>query len=193
MSKVTFYHSTMNSGKSAQMMMNIHQYNTNGYSVATFVPEKGAREKILDGRKTVIESRVGLKEPALAIKECEMISKLISEDTQVIFVDEVQFLTEKQVEDLFAIVINTGIPVICYGLLTNFKTELFEGSKRLIELGAKLMEIKSIGKLGEKPVVNARIINGKVQTKGAEVQLGREDSYKTLTLREYWEEIGRIN
>ena len=192
MSKVTFYHSTMNSGKSAQMMMNIHQYNSNGYNVATFVPEKGARKEALENKATVIESRIGLQEPAIAIKECDMVSKFIDEQTSVIFVDEAQFLTSNQVEDLFLIAIKTGIPVICYGLLANFKTELFEGSKRLIELGAKMIEIKSVGKLGEKPVVNARFVNGKVQTKGAEVQLGREDSYRTLTLRQYWEEIGKI-
>lgn len=192
MAKVYFYHATMNSGKSAQMMMNINQYERNGYHVDTFVPRIGARENINEDGNTVIESRVGLKEPAYAINRDELVSELVWSKANVIFIDEAQFLTKEQVEDLFYLATMNDIAVICYGLLTNFKTELFEGSKRLIELGAKLQEIKAIGKLGEKPVVNSLFIDGKIQTEGAEVQLGREESYKTLTLRQYWEEIGRI-
>ena len=95
--------------------------------------------------------------------------------------DECQFLTTKQVNELKFL--TQKVPVLCYGLLTNFKTELFEGSKRLIEIADSIMEIKTVCKCGRKATVNARLINGKVVTEGPEVSIGGDESYEGLC---YW-------
>ena len=99
-------------------------------------------------------------------------------NNSVVIVDECQFLTKEQVDDLKEV--SNHIPVLCYGLLTNFKTELFEGSKRLVEIAESLMEIKSVCKCGKKATVNARFIDGKIVTDGEEVLLGKEECYKAL-------------
>ncbi len=105
----------------------------------------------------------------------------------VIMVDEAQFLREEQVEELFKIAIYFDIPVLCYGLLTTFKTTLFEGSKRLIELGAKLEPVKSIGTNGKKTVINAKFVNGKIVTEGDDIDIGGDEKYKALSLKDYWD------
>ena len=106
----------------------------------------------------------------------------------VIIVDEAQFLTKDQVNQLKQI--SQTIPVLCYGLLTNFKTELFEGSKRLVEIADSLSEIKSVCRCGRKATVNARIINGKIVTDGAEVLIGADETYEGMCYNCY---INRIN
>ena len=81
------------------------------------------------------------------------------------------------------------MPVLCYGLLTNFKTELFEGSKRLVEIADSLMEIKSVCKCGSKATVNARFINGKLATSGEEVLIGGNESYQAMCYNCYKKEL----
>ena len=96
----------------------------------------------------------------------------------VVIVDECQFLTRTQVDELKEV--SKNIPVLCYGLLTNFKTELFEGSKRLVEIAESLMEIKSVCHCGKKATVNARFVDDKLVTDGEEILLGKEEHYKAL-------------
>lgn len=180
MSKVYFYYSCMESGKSMACLINIYQYRKNNINTLILSP---------DCAEDFISSRVSdEKIPSVKIGN-KLPSTFVTKDTGVIIIDEVQFLTSKQIEDLFRISMHDNIPVICYGLLTDFKTHMFEGSKRLIELGAKLQLLKSYGSLGELPVVNARYIGDSIQTEG-EVTLIEKASYKPMTLREYWSEIG---
>ncbi len=179
MSKVYFYYSCMESGKSASCLINIHQYRKNGIEPLILAPPQA---------NGVITTRLGkIDEEAITITNDSLPSDYINNNTEVIIIDEVQFLSKEAIEDLFKIAIYKNIKVICYGLLTDFKTELFEGSKRLIELGAKLQLIKSVGSLGEIPVVNARYSNGKIVTTGDVISVNKE-TYKPMTLREYWTE-----
>lgn len=93
-------------------------------------------------------------------------------------VDECQFLTKQQVEDLHKV--SLQIPVLCYGLLTNFRSELFEGSKRLVEIAESLQEIKCVCKCGKKATVNARFVDGKLSTSGAEIAIGGDEQYESM-------------
>ena len=107
----------------------------------------------------------------------------IGGEKDVIIVDECQFLTKQQVNQLKDISIK--IPVLCYGLLTNYKTELFEGSKRLVELADSLMEIKCICKCGRKATVNVRFVDGKVATEGKEIMIGADERYESMCYQCY--------
>ena len=97
--------------------------------------------------------------------------------------DECQFLTKEQVEQLKDI--SLSIPVLCYGLLTNFKTQLFEGSKRLVELADSLMEIKCICGCGRKATINVRFVDGEVATEGQEILIGAEEKYESMCYQCY--------
>lgn len=99
---------------------------------------------------------------------------------EVILVDEAQFFTSSQIDQLHDIALTLDIPVICYGLLTDFQTHLFEGSKRLIEVAESLQEIKTVCRCGRKTTVNARIVNGGVITNGEQIQLGADESYESM-------------
>ena len=97
--------------------------------------------------------------------------------SDVIIVDECQFMTEKQIDQLRSIVDEHNIPVICFGLRTDFQTKLFPGSRRLMEVADTIQEIKTICDCGAKATVNARISDGYIVTEGAQVVLGGNDSY----------------
>ena len=88
------------------------------------------------------------------------------------------FLTKKQVEQLH--LVSRFVPVLCYGLLTNFKSELFEGSKRLVEIAESLQEVKCVCKCGKKATINGRFVNGKIVTNGDEVSIGGDESYEAM-------------
>ena len=108
-----------------------------------------------------------------------------------ILVDESQFLTEQQVEELAAIADNYGINVICYGLRTDFKTQLFPGSKRLFELADSIEEIKSSCYCNSKTSINARIDkNKKIVTDGEQIEVGGDDKYVSLCRKCYFEKTG---
>ena len=109
----------------------------------------------------------------------------------IIIVDECQFLTTEQVEQLRQISYTTT--VLCYGLLTNFKTQLFEGSKRLVEIADSLSEIKSICKCGRKASVNARFVNKKLTNQGEEILIGAEESYESMCYWCYRKKISQLN
>ena len=101
-----------------------------------------------------------------------------SNEFDALIVDEAQFCKTEQIDQLHQV--SEIVPVLCYGLLTNFKTQLFEGSKRLVEISESLMEIKSVCECGKKSIVNARFINGQIVTDGAEIMLGAEETYQSL-------------
>jgi thymidine kinase len=107
----------------------------------------------------------------------------------VIMVDEAQFLTEQQVEDLAKIVDTMEIPVLCYGLLTDFKTRLFTGSKRLIELGAKMRELIGITSTGKRAVINAMIDKDKIVREGETIQIGGNEKYRAISRKAYMEDV----
>lgn len=116
---------------------------------------------------------------------------LLQENIKWILVDEAQFLTPEQVEQLAAIADNFGINVICYGLRTDFRTKLFPGSQRLFELADSFEEIKSSCYCNSKTIVNARVdSDGNIITDGNQVEVGGDDKYTSLCRKCYFEKIG---
>lgn len=170
MKKLYFKYGAMGSSKTAQALMCRFNYVQKGFRVFLAKPS-------LDTRDNGIHSRIGLNADCEIIKPTDNIITLFDKSKyDVIIIDECQFLTAEQVEQLKDL--TEYVPVLCYGLLTNFRTELFEGSKRLIELADSIMEIKSVCKCGRKATVNARIIFGKATLDGDEVCVGGDELYE---------------
>ena len=181
MSKLYFKYGVMGSSKSAQALMCKFNYEQQGFEVLLLKPSIDTRDAN-DG-KLVVKSRIGLSGECLTFDKEENLYKLIFNknlfrDNCVVIVDECQFLTRTQVDELKEV--STKIPVICYGLLTDFKTELFEGSKRLVEIAESLMEIKSVCSCGKKATVNARFVDGKLTTDGDVILIGGDETYKAM-------------
>jgi thymidine kinase len=131
----------------------------------------------------VIRSRIGLATKAdIITPETNVFEEYKKHtDCDVIIADECQFFTEKQVDELRAIVDTLNIPVLCYGLRTDFLTHMFEGSRRLFEVADSITEIKTICTCGKKAIVNARIDGeGKVVTEGGQILIGGNDSYVAM-------------
>ena len=178
MSKLYFKYGAMGSSKTAQALMTRFNYIQKGYDVLLMKPIIDTRD-IIDG-EIVVKSRIGIFANCKVFNQntnlFEFVKNLNFFDGQkVIIVDEVQFCTAEQIDQLHDI--STKIPVLCYGLLTNFKTFLFEGSKRLIEVAESISEIKSVCTCGRKATVNARFINGKIVFDGNEIAIGSDESY----------------
>lgn len=181
MSKLYFKYGAMGSSKTAQALMTRFNYLQKGYEVLLIKPIIDTRD-IIDG-EIVVKSRIGLYANCKVFDRNTNLYDFVStlnflNGNKVIIVDEVQFCTAEQIDQLHDI--STKIPVLCYGLLTNFKTYLFEGSKRLIEVAESITEIKSICKCGRKATVNARFINNKLVFDGAEIAVGGDESYVSM-------------
>ncbi len=188
MAKLYFKYGVMGSSKSAQALMCKFNYEQQGFDVALLKPDIDNRDK--ENGKIIVKSRIGLTSECKVFDKNTDLYELVSSinhfnSNSVVIVDEAQFCTAKQVDQLKRI--SLRIPVLCYGLLTNFKTELFEGSKRLVELANSLMEIKSVCKCGKKASVNARFIDGKLATDGDEIVIGGNETYRPLCYECYLE------
>lgn len=186
--KLYFRYGTMGSAKTAILLTTAYNFEERGMSYLCLKPSIDIREK-----RNVIRSRIGIE------RECtwiypetnifENVKNMIT-DTQFhpdwILVDEAQFLTEEQVDQLALIVDQYSINVICYGLRTDFKTKLFEGSRRLFEIADSIEEIKSTCNCGRKTIVNARIDrNGDIIIEGEQVEIGGNDRYISVC-RKCW-------
>lgn len=192
---VYFKYGAMGCGKSVSALTTAHNYESHGFEVICFTSKKVCREK-QDEVYGYIESRLGVKRLAYMLDEEKDIIDTIDIgvgdcDRTVIIIDEVSFLSVEFIESLFKLTIETGVPIICYGLLTDFKTRMFPASQRLIELGAKLERLKSVDNFGEVPVINSLWIDGEIHTTGKSIQMGREEKYKALSLRQYWVATGK--
>lgn len=178
--KLYFRYGTMGSAKTALLLTTAYNFEERGMSYLCFKPSIDTREK-----KNVIRSRIGIERECLWIfRETDLFAQIkdLGETTGVrpewILVDEAQFLTAEQVDQLALIVDTYGINVICYGLRTDFKTQLFEGSRRLFEIADTIDEIKSTCNCGRKTIVNARIDSrGEIITEGDQVEIGGNDRY----------------
>lgn len=175
MAKLYFKYGAMGSSKSATALITKYNYEERGMRVWLLKPSADDR----DGALT-IKSRIGLAAEAEAIGAQENICQLYysREKVDVVIVDECQFLTESQIDQLRELVDEENIPVLCFGLRTDFQTKLFPGSRRLFEVADSITEIKTICGCGSKATVNARIDeDGYVITEGAQVCLGGNDRY----------------
>ncbi len=175
MAKLYFKYGTMGSSKTAQALITKYNYEENGMTVWMVKPSADQR----DG-EIILRSRVGLQSPAEVIAPEADIKELFAhrDKTDVIIVDECQFLTREQIDQLRDIVDVFNIPVICFGLRTDFRSTLFSGSHRLFEVADTITEIKAICDCGAKATTNARIdADGYVVTEGAQLLLGGNDRY----------------
>ena len=176
MAKLYFKYGAMGSSKTAQALITKYNYEENDLQVWLIKPSADTR----DGAET-LRSRIGLEAQVEVIApEVDIYARFLggkARRSDVIIVDECQFLTEKQIDQLRTIVDEHNIPVMCFGLRTDFQTHLFPGSRRLMEVADTIQEIKTICDCGAKATVNARINDGYIVTEGAQVVLGGNDSY----------------
>ena len=175
MAKLYFKYGSMGSSKTAQALITKYNYEENGMLVWLIKPAADQRDGAI-----ILRSRVGLEAPAEVVApERDLLEAYRSRArTDVIIVDECQFLTAAQIDQLREIVDSENIPVLCFGLRTDFRSTLFEGSRRLFEVADTITEIKAICDCGAKATTNARIdSDGYVVTEGAQLLLGGNDRY----------------
>ena len=185
MAKLYFKYGAMGSSKTAQALITKYNYEENGLKVWLLKPSADTR----DGQD-ILRSRIGLEAKVEVATPDTNIYYRFRESRKgncdIIIVDECQFLTPKQIDELRGIVNDYDIPVMCFGLRTDFQTKLFPGSMRLMEVADTIAEIKTICDCGNKAVINARIdAEGHIVTEGAQVVLGGNDSYIAMCHRCY--------
>ena len=176
MAKLYFKYGAMGSSKTAQALITKYNYEENDLRVWLIKPSADTR----DGMQ-ILRSRIGLEAQVEVIPpEMDILERFRQTQAgqcDVIIADECQFLTEQQIDQLRSIVNDYSIPVMCFGLRTDFLTRLFPGSRRLMEVADTIQEIKTICDCGAKATVNARVVDGYIVTEGAQVVLGGNDSY----------------
>ena len=178
MAKLYFKYGVMGSSKSAQALITKFNYEERGMSVWLIKPSVDTR----DGAD-IIRSRIGLQSPAEVITPGMSIRDRYHEvgKRDVIIADEAQFFTPAQIDELRELVDGEDLPVLCFGLRTDFLTHFFPGAQRLMELADSLTEIKTVCECGRKATVNARIDSeGRIVTSGGQVMLGGNDSYLAM-------------
>ena len=172
MAKLYYYYSAMNAGKSTSLIQSAHNYEERGMRVLTLIPSVVGKDQL--------ESRIGLKRDALVFDKDTLDAKLF-EGMSAVFVDESQFLTKNQVIFLAGVVDTMDIPVLCYGLRTDFRGEPFEGSKYLLSWADEIIEIKTICECSKKATMNIRIDEHLLPMKqGDQVQIGGNESYVSV-------------
>lgn len=177
MAKLYYRYGAMGSSKTANAIMVRHNYLERGQRVLMLKPRLDQR----DGPR-VVASRSGL------CCECEFVEDLPRFDVRdydCVIVDEAQFLTKSQVEELVRIVDEENVPVIAYGLRADFRNNFFEGSMWLMAWADTIEEVKTICWCGKKALCNARVVDGKVVKTGEQIVLGGSESYVSLC-RKHW-------
>ena len=184
MAKLYFKYGAMGSSKTAQALITKYNYEENDMKVWLLKPSADTR----DGA-AILRSRIGLQaEVEIATPQLNIYERFLegfAGNCDAVIVDECQFLTPDQIDQLRAIVNDYNVPVMCFGLRTDFQTRLFPGSMRLMELADCIEEIKTMCDCGAKATVNARICDGYIVTEGAQVVLGGNDSYIAMCHRCY--------
>jgi thymidine kinase len=186
MAKLYFYYSSMNAGKSTMLLQASFNYRERGMATALFTAGIDTRTGI-----GTIASRIGLSAPATAFYADTDIHAAVAADharqrIDCVLVDEAQFLTRAQVWQLARIADDLGIPVLAYGLRTDFLGALFEGSQWLLALADVLTEIKAVCACGRKAIMNLRIdADGRAVAAGAQTEIGGNDRYVALCRRHF--------
>ncbi|MCI6990957.1 MAG: thymidine kinase [Clostridiales bacterium] len=181
MAKLYFKYGAMGSSKSAQALITQFNYEELGMSVWLIKPSVDDR----DGAD-IVRSRIGLfRQADVIFPQDNLLERYRQAGTfDVIIADEAQFLTPEQIDQLRQIVDEQDVPVLCFGLRTDFLTHLFPGSRRLLELADSITEIKTVCACGAKATVNARLDSqGRILTQGDQVFLGGNDSYVAMCHR----------
>ncbi|HCH7937056.1 MULTISPECIES: thymidine kinase [Providencia] len=190
MAQLYFYYSAMNAGKSTSLLQSSYNYNERGMRTVIFTAEIDNR--FAQGK---VSSRIGLSAEALVYSTTTDMAEVIKRENQLqkvhcVLIDECQFLTKKQVEELCDIVDNEDIPVLCYGLRTDFAGQLFAGSQYLLAWADKLVELKTVCYCGRKANKVLRIgSDGIAVYEGAQVDIGGNEKYISVCRKHYSEAI----
>ena len=197
MCKLYYYYGVMGSSKSLRLLATAHDFDEKGIPILVIKPSADTRDGL-----NVVKSRAGLERECISIDPNVNIYDVVNEYVKIsmvtqssglkwILVDECQFLTEEQVDQLSDIVDFLGINVICYGLRTDFKSKLFPASKRLFELADDIEEVKTSCNCGERASINARFNkDGKIITEGSQILVGGDDLYHAIC-RKDWKRLIR--
>ena len=178
MAKLYFKYGAMGSSKTANALITKFNYEERGMKVWLIKPALDDRNGV-----TKVHSRIGIQADAFVVSpETDLLCEFEARrDTHTIIADECQFFTTKQIDQLRRIVDVYDVPVLCFGLRTDFMTNLFDGSKRLFEVADSITEIKTICTCGKKAIVNARIDGtGRVLVEGGQILIGGNDAYVAM-------------
>jgi thymidine kinase len=187
MAKLYFYYSAMNAGKTTALLQSAYNYRERGMRALILTPSLDSR-----AGHGVVASRIGLKANATAFKKEDDLLALVKADIETlgkldcVLVDEAQFLSESQVWQLSDVVDVLGIPVLAYGLRTDFRGEVFEGSHYLLGLADHLSELKTICHTGKKATMVVRVDDqGRAVKAGPQVQIGGNERYVSVSRAEF--------
>ncbi|WP_019833913.1 thymidine kinase [Sphingomonas sp. PR090111-T3T-6A] len=190
MAKLYFYYASMNAGKSTILLQSSFNYAERGMRTMLFTAAVDDRHA-----QGVIHSRIGLEASAIPFDATTDLHAMVAAETEqdpvgCVLVDEAQFLSRAQVFQLARVCDELGVPVLCYGLRTDFQAELFEGSATLLGIADSLQEIKTICSCGRKATMNLRVDpTGHAITEGAQTEIGGNDRYVALCRRHYMEQM----
>ncbi|MEL6436714.1 MAG: thymidine kinase [Pseudomonadota bacterium] len=193
MAKLYFHYSTMNAGKSTMLLQASHNYRERQMNTLLFTAKLDDRAGV--GR---IASRIGLGEEALTFSGDDDMRAMVmerhaSKTIHCVFVDEAQFLSEDQVWQLARLADRDGIPVMAYGLRTDFQGKLFPGSEVLLAIADEMREVRTICRCGRRANMVVRVgEDGKVVRDGDQIAIGGNDRYVSLCRRHWEEEMGRV-
>lgn len=190
MAQLYYRYSTMNAGKSIELIKVAYNYEERGKNVMTLTPTVDDRYGT-----GVITSRIGIQREAILVGDDTDILQLFLEENEkrkidCVLIDECQFLKKHHVMELVDIVDNYDVPVLAYGLKNDFRNELFEGSYYMLVYADKIEEIKTICWCGRKATMVGRIVDGKLQKQGEQVVIGGNEMYVSLCRKHYNE--GRL-
>ena len=190
MAKLYFYYASMNAGKSTNLLQADFNYRERGMRTVLFTAA-------IDDRFTpgTVTSRIGLGADAIAFERDTDLAAIVLRESEeppaCVLVDEAQFLTSAQVDQLAHLADFGGVPVLAYGLRTDFQGELFEGSARLLAIADSLIEIKSVCECGRKATMNMRVdASGQAVREGAQTEIGGNDRYVAMCRRHFIERTG---
>ncbi len=180
MARLYFRYGTMGSSKSAQALMTKFNYEQKGMKVLLIKPSLDNRG---DDEIPMVRSRIGLSAKCHTVSATDSITQLYhkvreQDGCDVIIIDEAQFCSEAQINECKFLTLE--VPVMCYGLLVDFRSKLFEGTKRLVEISDSMQEIKSVCKCGRKSTVNVRFVDGVAVDDGPIVLIGGDESYENM-------------
>ena len=190
MAKLYFRYGTMDSAKSMNLLAVAHNYRKQGKRVLLVKPRLDTRFGAVK-----VSSRSGLEAEAdLLIEHDTVLDSRDFVGLDCVLVDEAQFLTPTVIEDLRRITVDPGVPVICYGLRTDFRTRLFPGAQRLMELADGIEEVKvTCQYCAKKAICNLRFVNGAPTVRGPQIQLGADESYAPVCWSHYDEATRQVS
>lgn len=182
MAKLYFYYGAMGSSKTANALMAEYNYRERGQNVLLAKTNMDTR----DG-SNIIRSRIGLERECILLDEVCGMSDAQIQSYDAIIVDEIQFARSEQIDQLAYFVDQLNVPVLCYGLRSDFQLHLFEGSERLITIADELREVKTVCWCGKKATCNARYNKDGIVREGSQVMLGANDEYIALCRKHFLE------